>query len=61
MSKDAERRAWKEELHSKTDGRGLQYQDGFGDGLITEPLFPAQGAEFVKALRVRCNTMKTPA
>ena len=36
-SKDAERRAWKEELHSKTDGRGLQYHDGFGDGWLTEP------------------------
>ena len=60
-SKDAERRAWKEELHSKTDGRGLQYHDGFGDWWLTEPLFPAKGGEFIKALRVRCNAMKTPA
>ena len=56
-SKDAERRAWKEELHSKTVGRGLQYHDGW----LTEPLFPAKGGEFIKALRVRCNAMKTPA
>ena len=60
-SKDAEWRAWKEELHSKTDGRGLQYHDRFGDGWLTEPLFPAKGGEFIKALRVRCNAMKTPA
>ena len=46
---------------SKTDKRGLQYHDGFGDRWITEPLFPAKGGEFVKALRVRCNAMETPA
>ena len=45
MSKDAKQRAWKEELYSKTDGRGLQYNSGFGDGWITEPLFPAKGEE----------------
>ena len=60
-SKDAKRRAWKEKLHSRSDKRGLQYHNGFGDGWITEPLFPAKGAEFVKALRVRCNAMETPA
>ena len=26
-----------------------------------EPLFPAKVGEFVKALRVGCNAMKTPA
>ena len=60
-NKQSERRAWREELISKTDGRGLQYHDGFGDGWILDPLFPAKGGEFIKALRVRCNAMKTPA
>ena len=60
-NKQSEWRAWREKLISKTDGRGLQYHDGFGDGWITEPLFPAKGWEFVNALRVRCNAMKTPA
>jgi len=60
-NKQSEWRAWREKLISKTDGRGLQYHDGFGNGWITEPLFPAKGWEFVNALRVRCNAMKTPA
>ena len=33
-NKQSERRAWREELISKTDRRGLQYHDGFGDGWI---------------------------
>ena len=60
-NKQAERRACKEELYGKTDGRGLQYHDRFGDRWITEPLFQAIGGEFIKALKVRCNAMKTTA
>ena len=59
-NKQSEWRAWREELITKTDRQRMQYQDRFGDGWITEPLFPAKGGEFVKALRVRCNATKTP-
>ena len=63
VDKTTERDAWRSELLKRVDGRGMVHftkVKGIHEW-ITNPKFKISGGEFVKAMHVRCSTLKTPA
>ena len=62
-TKKAEQEVWANELYSKTDGKGMsQHRDSkmINDWVIDCSL-KISGADFVRAIQVRTNSLKTPA
>lgn len=62
-TKNSEQKAWSEELYSKVDGKGLrQHQNSkMINKWVTDCSLKISGADFVHAIQVRSNTLKTPA
>jgi hypothetical protein len=59
--KNSEAKAWQEKLHQSADGRGLTRHGKAYDGWLTDNGVAVKSGEFVRAIRVRCNAMRTPA
>jgi len=59
----SERVAWQEQLYGTVDGRGLRAFRGTSSlsRWLLDPKFKIKGSEYVKAVHVRCSSLKTPA
>ena len=62
-TKKSEQEVWSDELYSKVDGKGLrQHRDSkMINEWVTDCSLKISGADFVHAIQVRSNTLKTPA
>ena len=62
-TKQAEREVWTEEMYSRLDGKGMkQHRDSNTiNDWVSDCSLKISGADFVRAIQIRLNTLKTPA
>ena len=62
-TKQAEREVWMEEMYSRVDGKGMkQHRDSETiNEWVSDCSYKISGADFIQAIQIRMNTLKTPA